>query len=575
MSTVLTAGHSFADLEGVRAVLAQAGAGAGLVVWSEALAAGPLQQQLAEGASLVLAYVAPAVSVGRALKAAGEGPAPAVADLLADWRAAGEAMLALAVRHPDQCLLVNAEAALAAPTRLLEQAQQALGLAMDPAALSGAVASTGPLSPLETLLAGALVAADHEAASLFIELESCAHLGQDTSASAAQLAQEAWAEFQGQFAAQAHAASDTHLAQLASNAEALAQASREHAALEERLASLTRDRDQQVNLAISVAEALEGKEVALARQTALAQHLQREGESLLMQLHEAHLEAEEFFKQADSLRTELGSAKAETHAARAEVAALQAELASAQSTLANVQQGAAAQKVQLLVHAGALQQAQDKLAKLEAEHADTTTRLSSLQADTEGHRQVRQERDRSRVQLMQLNADVARLQESGQRDAALLAQAEAARRLLQSFWHAQQPDEVRIDLNHDISGANWYPPEGDGRWTGPERQSTLVLPALKPGRYSLQMTLVGAMNPQIAAGLRVELNGRPLDLTFNRTKHPRVGTVSFEAPPAGDGAWVLSLNVPAVESPAERGSPDQRQLGVRVADIKFTAPLKV
>jgi hypothetical protein len=221
-----------------------------------------------------------------------------------------------------------------------------------------------------------------------------------------------------------------------------------------------------------------------------------------------------------------------------------------------------------------LQQAQEKLARLEAEHADTTTRLTTLQADTDGHRQVRLERDRSRVQLMQLKADVARLQESGQRDAALLAQAEAARQLLQSFWHAQQPDEVRIDLNRDISGANWYPPEGDGRWTGPEHQSTLVLPALKPGRYSLQMTLVGAMNPQIAAGLRIELNGRPLDLSFNRTKHPRVGTVSFEAPPAGDGAWVLSLNVPAVESPAERGSPDQRLLGVRVADIKFTAPLK-
>lgn len=626
MRTVLSAGHAGWELEGLHAMLAQAGAAAGIDARSEELADGPLRAQLAAGALLVLAYVAPAVSVGTALKAAAGCAAPAVAELLARWRAGGELMLALAVRHPTQCLLVNAEAALATPARLVAEAGQALSLALTPLDMAAAPPPATALSPLEALLAGAMVAADREADALFIELESSAHLAYNQASAGEHLAVQAWAEYQATLAsaadwaaragraeadkasaivdaqAQLERLSAEHEGMTRERDEAIANAE-VHATLltarfEERLASLESERNRHAALAIKAAEVADANEAELARQTAHAQHLQREGEALLIQLHDAHLESESYCDQADEARNDANAAREDADAARHEVAAARDEAAAARkealaarqeaqvtrlvaagvsedaeglrSALAAAREGAAAQKVQLLVHAGALQQAQEALAKLEAEHAETMARLASLQAETADHLQTRQELDRARLQLLELNAGTLSLQEGWQLDANRLAESERARTRLQSFWHDHQPNPVCVDLRQPVDGENWYAAEADGRWTGPARHSTLKVPALKQGRYSIEITMAGAITREIAAGLRVELHGRPLDMNFNRIKHPRVATATFDAPPPNDAAvWLLGFQVPAVESPSDRNSTDRRLLGVRVTEVKF------
>jgi hypothetical protein len=137
-------------------------------------------------------------------------------------------------------------------------------------------------------------------------------------------------------------------------------------------------------------------------------------------------------------------------------------------------------------------------------------------------------------------------------------------------WGPMAPVEIRFDLRGEVDGENWYYPEADGRWAGPELVSTLNLPVLGRGRYELQIEVADAMKPEILSGLRASLNDTPVSLAREGKRYPALLTGQFLADdlPA-DGKWRLKIEFPGVASPADRGSDDRRSLAVRVRSVKL------
>jgi hypothetical protein len=110
-------------------------------------------------------------------------------------------------------------------------------------------------------------------------------------------------------------------------------------------------------------------------------------------------------------------------------------------------------------------------------------------------------------------------------------------------------------------------PEGAFRWTGPapdigfdawiDRQSPLVA--------TLQLFHFGT--PANARGLTIEVDGTAYALTRQGTD--KVLRSDPIAPRAGDGPTRLTVTVPHLHSPAERGQADRRTLGVAFQRLRL------
>lgn len=130
-------------------------------------------------------------------------------------------------------------------------------------------------------------------------------------------------------------------------------------------------------------------------------------------------------------------------------------------------------------------------------------------------------------------------------------------------------NEFTLDLRHDIDGENWYFAEEDGRWAGPGTRSTLRLPAMSAGRYTLQLEIVDAMAPEILAGLQVDLDGQPLALQNDSEAYPALLQGEFScAGPARGVASFLGFTFDRLISPADHGSDDERSLAIRLRSVR-------
>ncbi len=158
---------------------------------------------------------------------------------------------------------------------------------------------------------------------------------------------------------------------------------------------------------------------------------------------------------------------------------------------------------------------------------------------------------------------------------------------------SQPSKHANIDLRHFIRGENWYDAEPAGRWAGPGRISTLILPRLDTGRYHFQMRIVSGMSLDIIEGLSVRVNDQPillsrkimadlggrlaplrrLKMQVQRAPHPYpidlTGSVNLTA--AVDQAKPkFFLEVPQTISPSLSGGTDDRLLSVQVQSINLT-----
>ncbi|MEL6693304.1 MAG: hypothetical protein AAFQ12_09770 [Pseudomonadota bacterium] len=69
---------------------------------------------------------------------------------------------------------------------------------------------------------------------------------------------------------------------------------------------------------------------------------------------------------------------------------------------------------------------------------------------------------------------------------------------------------LQIDLKSYIDGEGWHHAEDHGRWAGASLSSTLRLPDLEPGKYTVSVRIVDTMAPDILRGMSLTLNGAPL-----------------------------------------------------------------
>jgi hypothetical protein len=158
------------------------------------------------------------------------------------------------------------------------------------------------------------------------------------------------------------------------------------------------------------------------------------------------------------------------------------------------------------------------------------------------------------------------------KEAESLQKPEIAHALAISRVWRNQVTEVVVDMRREIDGENWYYPEHDGRWGGPDRVSVVRMPALADGPYELQLEVVDAMERSILYGLELSLNGTALGISRDWRRYPATIRGTFSAPvPTGGAVWEFRFGFPKTMSPALRGSQDTRQLSIRLRSIKLLA----
>ena len=73
---------------------------------------------------------------------------------------------------------------------------------------------------------------------------------------------------------------------------------------------------------------------------------------------------------------------------------------------------------------------------------------------------------------------------------------------------------IHIDLKSYIDGEGWHHAEDQGRWAGASLSSTLRLPDLDPGKYTVSVRIVDSMALDILRGMSLTLNGGPLNVSL-------------------------------------------------------------
>ena len=211
--------------------------------------------------------------------------------------------------------------------------------------------------------------------------------------------------------------------------------------------------------------------------------------------------------------------------------------------------------------------------ELEESHTENELLLRQLH-------QVQEELEREILKQREKENALAKLKESG------------AEKVVDMPPSAQPSNYTLIDLRSFIEGTNWYYGESDGRWAGPDLVSTLKLPRLEQGTYTIKLGVVSAMAPEIVDDLSIDLNGKTIPLRkliradlkgrlapLKRLKsqirgpqHPYPilvsGRVEIGANANQDNP-VLTLRFPKAISPMDRGEEDSRLLTIMFETIEL------
>jgi len=144
------------------------------------------------------------------------------------------------------------------------------------------------------------------------------------------------------------------------------------------------------------------------------------------------------------------------------------------------------------------------------------------------------------------------------------------------FWRMHQPQELVIDMQQDITGNNWYPAESDGRWAGPAALSTLQMPPLQAGNYTLELDIVDAMSLAIVNNLVVEALGQtpPVEVFYPlyQGEYPLICKVPLTlSQAAAQQPWSINLRFHQLVCPADTGADanDRRNLSMRLRSVKL------
>lgn len=134
-----------------------------------------------------------------------------------------------------------------------------------------------------------------------------------------------------------------------------------------------------------------------------------------------------------------------------------------------------------------------------------------------------------------------------------------------------RPDSLTIDMRGDITGSNWFYAEPEGRWAGPENESSLFFPAMGPGVFDISVTIIAEIIKGIVDKMTILLNKQPILFEWHNSETPAlikartVVSENYRFP-----FWSLKFRFPTLVSPVEFGSTDTRKLAIKVSFIQLT-----
>lgn len=454
-------------------------------------------------------YASPQAVAARALMADTVSPTQ-IDEAVASWAAYQLEILHFYHRNRDRCLLVNALAPAVAPERFVRRVASAFELDLAvPAALD--IPGAQAPSAIASALVDGLLGASSEPQALYAELESCADLPEGEAGMSVVGWGPAWGEYR-RLVRDLTKAEEARRLQAARFDDLVLWGADTEAALTEARGEIAAQRERIEDLGRLVERSVSEWDAQVKLEADLRSTLERQsGELARMQ-------------QAAGALTEC----------QRRCADLERELQSQRDVLAMAQAAVAEQE--------------DRNSHLIKDNDDMLQQLHAVQEELETYF----------LRCQELSAGVP----ENPVGASELGQP----------WGPMAPVEIRFDLRGDVDGQNWYYPEADGRWAGPELASTINLPVLGLGRYEVQLEVADAMKPEILDDLRAYMNDTPVSLAREGKRYPALLKGQFPADdlPA-DGKWCLKLEFPAVVSPADRGSDDQRRLAIRVRSVKLSA----
>lgn len=449
------------------------------------------------------------------------------ASALDGWRLCNTELLRISALHPGRCLLVNALCAIHDLDGVASHVGEVLGLAAT-SEIGAAPDASGDRRALDAWVAEA-GAYDPGLETLYLELESVAAL----DAQSRGLMDKERAEVRQTYSvllqrlgAQSDAATKTMAH--------LEQSERMHVATIEKLSA----DNAEVNQAFTVAVSDRDNSMAtIAASLRTADDLRQENELLLLEMNRGQQEFE-----AESVRH--AAAVAELRQQLEEVIRHRDEHAGLAETYLG--------QLSAVRHLPDGDQIDRDLARVLAAKADTDEAYELLL-----------------LELHQLQEELERYHGLNRRLTRQLELDQHADHLLRREWRRNQPPDVIFDLRQEISGTNWYVAEGEGRWFGPGTAGTLLVPALMPGLYSVQIDVTDAMATEVLQGLAMSLNGRAVELGAESSA-PCFVLGSFFAEESDGPLWIVGLEVPSTISPTQIGGTDARELSIFVRSITFT-----
>lgn len=136
----------------------------------------------------------------------------------------------------------------------------------------------------------------------------------------------------------------------------------------------------------------------------------------------------------------------------------------------------------------------------------------------------------------------------------------------------QWSSPITLDMCSDILGENWYYAEVDGRWAGPKKESSLIIPGLKEGKYKFEADIVGEIVPGIIESMAMSINGKTITTKRISPFLPTTIEAFFTLERSQINYSIIKFSFKETASPSSviKGSDDKRQLAIRIKEVRLT-----
>lgn len=134
-----------------------------------------------------------------------------------------------------------------------------------------------------------------------------------------------------------------------------------------------------------------------------------------------------------------------------------------------------------------------------------------------------------------------------------------------SQTYYEKIEQLTLDLSRSIDGDNWYSAEPTGRWAGPGLESTLNIPALAAGTYTLEIEVENELFG--LESVEVRLNQQKIKFINTRYQIPLTLQAQVRIAKKKEVFWQLSFKFPKT---SEGEGADQRKLAMFIKKITLT-----